>query len=71
MMDTCNNILYWVVYPIYQSNTFSTLSILDTTIEFIIEKFQLRFENVVLESLKSYFKLDHEADIHLYLTLPL
>ena len=32
------------------------------------DKFPSLFENVVLEGLKSFFQLDHQVDISLYLT---
>lgn len=35
---------------------------------FIRDKFQLLFKNVVLKSLTSFMQLDHQADISLYLT---
>ena len=34
----------------------------------IRDKFPSLFENVVLKSLKSFYKLDHQVDISLYLT---
>ena len=35
---------------------------------FIKDKWQSLFENVVLGNLKSFFQLDHQVDVSLYLT---
>ena len=69
----------WSTIPIARDNRlchFCSYDIVENEAHFVLEcplynsirdKFQSLFENVVLGSLKSFFQLDHQVDISLYL----
>ena len=70
----------WSTIPISRDNRlchFCSYNVVENEAHFVLEcplynsirdKFQSLFENVVLGSLKSFFQLDHQVDISLYLT---
>ena len=79
-VQTCIEIGRWSTFPISRDDElcyFCSYNVAENEAHFVLEcplynpikdKFQSLLEKVVLRSLKSFFQLDHQVDVSLYLT---